>query len=232
MKGKQIIFENMLFAAILAALFFMFRFWIGVLLAFIGLIGLLVALFVLAVKQRRAKPASTAASAEKSEENADRYAAILNRITALVRSDHSKANWVWAQPDTQKRLAAEKDVFILLSGAGGYARAKVVMEDGNVIALEYPQRCSDVPQPESAVRVPETKREENYDLVAFEWMEAHIQDLNERCNDMLGQGKRELLLRAEELPVQASWVSICRELKRNDLPEAECVPGGIKIKLA
>lgn len=232
MNRKNIIFEIILFAAILAAMFFVFRFWIGVLLATIGLFVLLIVLFVLAVRQRRAKPASTAASEEAAEEAADGYAAILNRITQLVHDDHPQAKWVWAQPDTQKRLASGEDVYVLLSGAGGYARAKVVTEHGNVIALEYPQRREAAQQPQSEDCDPMTERRENYDLVAYEWVEAHIQNLNERCNETLGQGKQELLLQAEELPLQESWVSICRELKRNDLPGAECVPSGIKIRLA
>ncbi len=232
MNRKNIIFETMLFAAILAAMFFVFRFWIGVLLATIGLFVLLIVLFVLAVRQRRVKPASTAVSEEEAEEAAAGYAAILNRISQLVCDDHPQAKWVWAQPDTQKRLAAGEDVYVLLSGAGGYARAKVVTENGNVIALEYPQRRQEALQlPQSEDHDPVPERKENYDLVAYEWVEAHIQNLNERCNETLGQGKQELLLQAEELPLQESWVSICRELKRNDLPDAECVPDGIKIKL-
>lgn len=237
MKGRQIITEFMFLAGILAALLFVFRFWIGVLLAFIGLIVLTVVFFALAIKQRHATPVAQAAASTESDEDAEQYFALLNEITELVRSEHPKAKWVWAQSDTQRRIKAGQDVFILLNGAGGYARARVLLEKGNAVALDYvkgiPSATAATAKAESPVEQTTGEQPDaNYDLLAYEWVEAHIQDLNEQCNEVLGQGKNELVLPAEILPAKASWSSICRELGRNDLCNTECNSSGIKINLA
>lgn len=236
MKGKQIITEFMLLAGVLAGLLFVFRFWIGVLIAFLGLIALTVAFFVLAVKQRHEQPIVQTAPPKETEEEAAEYFAVLNTVTKLVQSEHPNAKWVWAQPDTRQRLKTGEDVFILLNGAGGYKRAHVLFEDGNAVALEYCRKLQSnaaaVPEPTPVEGGMGEQPAKDYDLLAYEWVEAHIQTLNEQCNDALGQGKHELLLPAETLPTRASWVSICRELGRNDLCNTECVPEGIKINLA
>ena len=77
-----------------------------------------------------------------------------------------------------------------------------------------------------------TSIRDNYELLAFEWADAHILELNERCNEAIGQGHTELLLTADELPLTASWPSICEELRRADLRDVECVSEGIIIKLS
>ena len=71
----------------------------------------------------------------------------------------------------------------------------------------------------------------NYDLMAYEWVEAHINELNERLNEAVGEGISDYLLSAKELPIQGSWTSICTELMRAGVSEAECVQEGIKIKI-
>ena len=70
----------------------------------------------------------------------------------------------------------------------------------------------------------------NYELMAFEWAEANVIGLNERCNNAVGEGKEEMLILADELPVLESWESICTELSRAGLENLEIVPEGIKIK--
>lgn len=71
----------------------------------------------------------------------------------------------------------------------------------------------------------------NYELLAFEWAEAHVIELNDRCNEAIGQGKTELILMSEELPTSESWGNICTELKRAGLEDVEVTPVGIKINL-
>ena len=71
----------------------------------------------------------------------------------------------------------------------------------------------------------------NYDLVAFEWVDAHIVELNARCNDAIGEGIEEMIIGSEELPVKASWPAICKELIKNDLTDVVCIDQGIKINL-
>ena len=69
----------------------------------------------------------------------------------------------------------------------------------------------------------------NYDLLAYEWVQDNILLLNERINELIGQGETELIIRSEELPVKESWRNICNELMREGIKESECVPNGIKF---
>ena len=87
------------------------------------------------------------------------------------------------------------------------------------------------PEQSDAEISPEEEQNENYELIAFEWVDAHIIELNERCNEAIGHGITELLLQADELPVSDSWPDICCELKRSDIEEVTVVPEGIKINL-
>ena len=73
--------------------------------------------------------------------------------------------------------------------------------------------------------------EENYELLAFEWVETHIVELNARVNDAIGKGKSELLLKSDELPTRESWDDIRYELEKENITDTKCIPDGILIKL-
>ena len=70
---------------------------------------------------------------------------------------------------------------------------------------------------------------ENFGLIAFQWVEAHVMELNDRCNEAIAEGLSEYLIPADELPVTESWEEICNELIRNDLHGARCCDDGIII---
>lgn len=235
MKRKQLISEILLLLVILGAILFVIRFWPAVILVLAAIFIAVIVSFCLAVRQRHSKAASIPAQNENDAQCSKammEYGSITMQISKLVQSEHPKAKWVWAQPDTQKRLTAGEDVFILLSGAGGYARAKVVIEDGLATALEYKERGKTALSDDRKACAEQEALEADYDLFAFEWLEAHIQTLDVQCNDALGQGEHELFLPAETLPVKAAWVCICRELNKSKQFHAECVSDGIKIELA
>lgn len=71
----------------------------------------------------------------------------------------------------------------------------------------------------------------NYGLLAFEWVEAHAVELNERCNEYIAQKQEFLLLTPSELPERDSWPDICQELSRNGMESCECTEEGIQINL-
>ena len=159
------------------------------------------------------------------------------QVSMWVNADYPNAKWVWAHVDTPKRIANGEDVFIILNGAGGYRRARVNITGNIVVALEYmkaPIRES-VSEQRLEENIAETITAEspsvNYDLMAYEWVEAHINELNERLNEAVGEGISDYLLSAKELPIQGSWTSICTELMRAGVSEAECVQEGIRIKI-
>lgn len=66
--------------------------------------------------------------------------------------------------------------------------------------------------------------------MAFEWVNTHVMDLNERVNEAIACLQSNILISSQELPVEASWPDICRELERNDLFEASCQDDGILIE--
>ena len=71
----------------------------------------------------------------------------------------------------------------------------------------------------------------NYGLLAFEWVENHAVELNERCNECIAQKQDFLLLTHSELPERDSWLDICQELSRNGMENCECTEEGIQINL-
>ena len=50
---------------------------------------------------------------------------------------------------------------------------------------------------------------ENFGPLAFNWVESHVIDLNEQCNEAVAEGLSEYLIPAQELPVTESWDAIC-----------------------
>lgn len=190
------------------------------------------------------------------------YSVILRRITELVTEEYPQARWVWESSNAKQEIEKGGEVYILLNRAGGYRRARIVLRNLQVVRIDYhPTETEENPapvddgspengksdgeepteengtndkEPSDDAETPEDEEpvKENYELLAFEWVEAHILELNERCNEAVGQDFTELILMAEELPVLESWPDICRELGRVGLPDVQCVPDGIKINLS
>lgn len=160
------------------------------------------------------------------------YSVILRRITELVHEKYPQARWIWEAPNSRQLIEAGDDVFILLNRAGGYNRAKVSINNLKVDAIIFGEE-----KPDDMIDTPEIADEdendmpENYELLAFQWVEAHIMNLNDRCNEAIGEGKNTILIKADELPTKESWLDICRQLKKAEIDYSECTPEGIQINL-
>ena len=162
------------------------------------------------------------------------YSVILAKITELVIQEYPEARWVWETPDAMQEIMAGGEVFILLNRAGGYRRAEVLHRNLQAVGIDYqPEGTKEPLSPESEGEevFDEEPVENNYELLAFEWSEAHMLELNERCNEAIGQGKNEILIPLEELPSPESWPDICRELERAGLDRVKTVTDGIVIIL-
>lgn len=238
---RRMTHEALIILGVLAFFTFMFRLWpLLILVIFCILLGAVRLMFLKAkasmVQQEEAvKEEPSRAPNERDVRNLA-YSVILTRISEMVSSEYPTAKWVWEKPNSRKLIENGEDVCIILSGAGGYRRAKVKIQNLQVVALEYltaklpenPERIDDVDEAEDAESEPVPV---NYELLAFEWVEAHVIELNDRCNEAIGQGKSELILMSEELPTSESWGNICTELKRAGLEEVEVITDGIKINL-
>ena len=158
------------------------------------------------------------------------YSLVCQKVTAIVAQDYPSARWVWESPNARQLITEGRDVFILLNRAGGYGRAQVIIKNLQVTGVAYgaivtaPPRTdpqpSDDPEPAPA----------NYKLLAFQWADAHLSSLQERCSDALDQGLTELLLTESELPVTESWQDICDELAHAGY-KTSVLAEGIKINL-
>ena len=122
-----------------------------------------------------------------------------------------------------------EDVYVRLNKVGGYQKVKVCITDKNVTGIEV-LSATVVPTDVSSVEIHSEK--DDSARVAFEWVDSHIAELNEKCNDVIGQGKNELILAVSDLPEEKYWERIREELVKAGLENVEIIPEkGIKIKL-
>ncbi len=242
--ARKMTYEAITILGVLALLTFICRLWPLLLLVILCLIGAAIRLLFLKAKStsevaptRPAEPEPSRPATEKDVKDLA-FSIILTRITEAVKTDFPNAKWVWEKPNAKSLVLSGDEAFIILSGAGGYRRAKVVIENLQFVSLAYvtaPEKATDADtdatdNEEMTEESGESDVPVNYDLMAFEWTEAHIIDLNEKCNEAIGQGKDSLVISAEELPAPESWDAICSELVRAGLENIEKVPEGIKIK--
>ena len=241
---RRMTHEALIILGVLAFFTFMFRLWPLLVLVIFCIIGGAVRLLFLKVKDAKLREAEEVklevpkpAPTEKDVRNLA-YSVILTRVAEMVSSEYPTAKWVWEKPNARKLIEDGEEVFILLSGAGGYRRAKVKIQNLQVTGLEYvtatlPEKPKDETDTDTDADDEEEEISEpipvNYGLIAFEWVEAHVMDLNDRINDAIAQGKDEYLIPEEELPVRDSWSAIIEELGRQDIENLVEDPHGIKI---
>lgn len=249
---RRIAYEVLILLGMLALLTFICRLWPILLLIILGIfIAAIRLLFLSSKKVEVIEPMPQAPEPVKEPTEHDvrelAYAVILKRITELITDEYPEARWVWENPNAKKCIQNGEEVYVLLNRAGGYRRAKVVIANLQVLGIKYcsaeeedtpenqeldtkEQEETDVSEsPEESES--EEERPVNYELLAYEWTEAHIVELNARCNEAIAEGKESVLLTAEELPVKESWPDICNELIRAGIENAVCQDAGIQINL-
>ena len=239
-QKRHMAYEALVLLGMLVLLTFICRLWPILLLIILGIFAAVIRLLFLSSRKIEVIapfPLLPEPVKEATEKDVQvlAYSVILRRVTELVLSEYPEARWVWEAPNAEKLIRENQEVFILLNRAGGYRRAKVVIRNLQVVGIDYnPQTEEEEATLEPEHNVPDSDEEpevQNYELLAFEWADAHIFELNARCNEAIGENLSELILLEEELPVRESWADICRELIRAGLEDVQCVPEGIKINL-
>lgn len=238
-QKRHMAYEALVLLGMLALLTFICRLWPILLLIILGIFAAVIRLLFLSSRKIEVIapfPLLPEPVKEATEKDVQvlAYSVILRRVTELVLSEYPEARWVWEAPNAEKLIRENQEVFILLNRAGGYRRAKVVIRNLQVVGIDYNPQTEEEATLEPENNVPDSDEEpevQNYELLAFEWADAHIFELNARCNEVIGENLSELILLAEELPVRESWADICRELIRAGLEDVQCVPEGIKINL-
>lgn len=234
---KRIAHEVLVILGILVLFTMICRLWPILLLVILGVFAAALRILFLSCKKVEIiEPLSLLPEPVKESTEQDvqtlAYSVILRRITELVIAEYPDARWIWETPNAQKLIEAGEEAYILLNRAGGYRRARVIIRNLQVIGIEYNPTVEPEETKDEDILAQEEETEpvvHNYELLAFEWADAHIFELNARCNEAIGENLTELVLLAEELPVRESWPDICKELARAGLEDVKCVPEGIKI---
>ena len=239
---RHIAYEVLTILGTLALLLFVCRLWPILLLVILGIfIAAMRLLFLSARKVENIPPLLPAARPEPTDQDIRdmAFGSMQRRITELVTTDFPNARWVWKTPNAMRNIATGNEVRILLNHAGGYREAIVVIRGLQVCSLTDPH-AEEVKMPETEndeTGTEETENDtpqkvdppENYEYLAFEWVDAHVMELNERCNESIAQGLSMLEITATELPARESWPDICRELERNGMENCCCTDTGITI---
>lgn len=242
MNKNNFVHEALIILAVIALLTLICRLWPLLLIVILGIIIVVVRLaFVSVKKTEEPKAPQTQKVAPRNATEADvkalAYSVILRRVSELIAMDYPDARWIWESSNARRLIEEGGELYILLNRAGGYRRARVLISNFMVLGVDYQSNNAETEtefeyDDEVSKDVSDDdEMEENYELLAFEWVEAHIMDLNERCNDAIGQGISEVLISADELPVRDSWEDIRSELQRAEISDVKCVPEGIKINL-
>ena len=246
-KQRHMAYEAMMVLLQIALLTFIIRLWPILLLMILGIFVAALRLLFLSskkiepVKPMEAFPPSAVPPTEPDMEDMA-YFVIQRRITQILQEIYPDVRWIWENPCAKEDIIAGNPVYVLLNKAGGYRRGRAVIRNLHVFDVSFADEKKEsndpVPPPEDAPKpappaTPPTDDDnipENYGLIAFQWVEAHVMELNDRCNEAIGEGLTEYLIPASELPVSESWEEICKELIRNDLHGAQCCDEGIIIE--
>lgn len=238
-KRMRFVHEALVIMGVLALLCFVCRLWPILLLVILGaLIAAIRMVFLSAQKVEIVEPIpeppkAPAKEPTETDVKALAYSVILKRITERIAAEYPEARWVWEAPNAKELIDSGDDVFVLLNRAGGYRRARIAIQNLQVTGIVYetaPAPNNAEPETEEPEQSEEDEKE-SYQLLAFEWAEAHMFELNTRCNEAIGQNLSELVIPADELPAKESWADICDELGRAGLEDVHCVAEGIKINL-
>lgn len=246
-RQRHLTYEALVILGQFALLTYITRLWPILLVILLGMFIAMVRLLVLSVKSVEPVPPLLSLPAPaKVPTQADMqgmaYELIQSKITQILLSRYPQVRWVWENPKAKEDIMAGNTVYVLLNKAGGYRRGRVVIQQLQVIDVVLEPEVSNSgnpvsppsPKPASApVPSPEAQEDdcpEDFGLIAFEWVESHILELNAQCNEAIGEGLMEYLISEDSLPVSESWEAICQELIRNEFRSAQCCDEGILIE--
>lgn len=256
MKDKEfkrhMAYEALVIMGLLALLLYITRLWPILLLVILGIFIATLRLLFLSCKSVEvinpilSLPEATEPSIPgESDVHLMGYWVIQNRISQILYRQFPNARWVWENPRARQDILQGNRVFILLNQAGGYRRGEVMIRNLQVLDIVFDEisksnsqisgkQKEEQPSKQEQIiddkLLDEEEIPEDYGLMAFEWVNTHVMDLNERVNEAIACLQSNILISSQELPVEASWPDICRELERNDLFGASCQDDGILIE--
>lgn len=251
-RNRHMAYEALVILGLLALLLYMTRLWPILLLVILGIfIAALRLLFLASQKVDPVEPILALPEPKQQQEPTEKdmmslaYLVIQRRITQILITKYPDARWIWESPRAQEDIFLGNPVYIILNKTGGYRRGLVLIRNLQVFDVVFdaapkeqpgekpPVITKPISEPIPQEDVSEEDEDdipEDFGLLAFQWVEAHVIELNERVNEAIGKRESSILISASELPVQESWLEICKELERNDLSGAICHKDGIIIE--
>ena len=251
-KQRHYAYEALHILLLLALLLFITRLWPILLLVILGIfIAALRLLFLSSQKVEPAPPVLALPEPQEPQIHTEQdmqsiaYQMIQCRISQILEAKYPDVRWIWENPRAKEDIMAGNKVYVILNRAGGYRRGLVVIRNLHVFDVIFDAVPEDTPpandpppsEPPKPTDPKPTEEEdeeedipEDFGLIAFQWVEAHVMDLNEQVNEAIGRKETSFLIHAEDLPVKESWPDICKELARNDLSGATCHENGIQIE--
>jgi hypothetical protein len=250
-KGKkdQIAFDALITILALAVLTFITRLWPLLLLIILGIFIAALRLLFRALRNRKApQPAEPVYNPEpprrpSSERDVDALAfgVLVRRVTEQVVERYPDARWVWSESNAMDRFGQGLPLTIMLNRAGGFRKATILTQHLRFMSLCFETVNPDAPDepplepdkendPDSD-GTPGSENSVDYSLIAFEWVEARLLELNNRCNDAIAEGMTTLLIPACDLPHPDSWPEVCAELTRNGFDGAYVREDGVEVTL-
>lgn len=237
---RHMAYEALVILGVLALLLFVCRLWPILLLAMLGIIiATLRLLFLSSPRVRPLEPMPPGAHKPPARtpeevEASQAFGNLQVQITRQVWEEYPNARWVWKTPQMRERLRQGEEAAILLNRAGGYREAAVRPLEGGRVEIRY-LLPSEVPAMQEAVSQEEepaaqTPVPEDHSLSAFEWVEAHMEELGALYNECIAQKQDFLLLTGGDLPEPAAWPALCQELTRNGLISS-MAEDGIQIQI-
>ncbi len=215
---------------------YFFRFWAMIFLAVIGVIAVSVMIVreKILKKRKEAEDEPIPLLLPKAKTETDvlnmAFEVMQRKISELVAAEYPNAKWVWEAPDAKKKIAEGAPVYIRLNHAGGYRRAEVQYLDLKVTAVIFKTTSETKKDTHTDSETQNISKSENFELMAFEWVDENIVSIGNRMNEAIGSSEESLHFDESELPIKECWEDICSELRRAGIENVETVFDGITIK--
>ena len=244
-----IAFDALIVMLALALLTFITSLWPILLLIILGIFIAALRLLFQALRKKKtpepAEPIYKPESPRRPDTERDivalAFGILVRRVIEEVIERHPDARWVWSEPNAMERFSQGLPLTILLNRAGGFRKASVLTQNLQFISLAFETVTPDTPdepplEPDAGGApgsdgLSEGNESVDYTLIAFEWVEARLLELNNRCNDAIAEGMSTLLIPASDLPHPDSWLEVCAELTRNGFDGAVVREDGIEVTL-
>jgi len=244
---ERIAFEVLMILLALTLFCFITRLWPLLFLVIPGILIAAIRMLFLSAKLNKQDAAPVIIQPEPARPDTEQdviriaFGILQRRITEQIIARYPAARWVWESSNTIERFTEDMALAILLNRASGFRRAIVSVHNLQFCGITYETTETTISEETTqdidaevdlvSMDIPETDESIDYALIAFQWVEANLLALNNRCNDVISESLTTMLISAGDLPHKDSWAEVCDELMRNGFSAAVVQEDGIEVSL-